>query len=180
MPGGYDYSSPGESFITICTYQRHCLFGNISDGTMHLNDFGQIVANEWIKTKQIRPDFALDEWIVMPNHIHGIVFIQSPDTSDDPVGAHSCAPLPRISPRTVGMAYRRPRSLSSFVAGFKSATTTRMNQWRDAPGTPVWQRNYYDHIIRNEVSLQHIRHYIQTNPSSWDADQLHPDNPSKW
>ncbi|HAJ62336.1 MAG TPA: transposase, partial [Cyanobacteria bacterium UBA8543] len=74
----------------------------------------------------------------------------------------------------------KPRSLSSFVSGFKSATTRRINLTRNAPGTSVWQRNYYDHIIRNESSLQNIRQYICNNPLSWEVDQLHPDNPSKW
>ena len=74
----------------------------------------------------------------------------------------------------------RPRSLASFIAGFKSATTTRINTLRDAAGTPVWQRNYYDHIIWNERSLQYMRHYITNNPLTWAEDQLHPSNPSKW
>lgn len=74
----------------------------------------------------------------------------------------------------------KPRSLSSLIAGFKCATTTRINTIRNSPGTPVWQRNYYEHIIRNESSLQNIRQYIQNNPTSWETDQLHPNIPSKW
>ncbi|MGB3491425.1 MAG: transposase [Elainellaceae cyanobacterium] len=171
---GYDYSSPGAYFITICTYHRQCLFGDIIDGEMRLNNTGQLVASEWMKTTQIRPDFDLDEWIVMPNHIHGIVVI----SSNPNVGAHSCAPL--RAPLNTGIAYRKPRSLSSFVAGFKSATTKQINLKRDALGQPVWQRNYYDHIIRSEASLQHIRQYIEANPSSWQDDQLHPNCLSKW
>lgn len=176
--GGYDYSSPGAYFIILCTYQRQCLFGVIINDQMQLNDLGQIVADEWTKTLQIRPDFKLDEWIIMPNHLHGIVLISTskqPNNKTTVVGAHSCAPLPN-NPVSKGIAYRRPRSLSSFVAGFKSATTKHINRMRDASGTPVWQRNYYEHIIRNEASLQLIRQYIQTNPLSWCDDQLHPHN----
>jgi REP element-mobilizing transposase RayT len=216
---GYDYSSSGAYFITIGTYQRQCLFGNVIDGAMHLNDMGHIVAEEWMRSQTIRQEIQFDEWVIMPNHIHGIVWIQSPDTSDNPVGAHggaparrqasqpnrddhcpnqsaktkttgeehqqsarahSRAPLQPTSQPKIGIAHRRPRSLSSFIAGFKSATTKRINRFRNAPGTPVWQRNYYDHIIRDDRALHQIRHYIQTNPSSWTIDQLHPENPSKW
>lgn len=189
---GYDYSSAGAYFITLCTHQRNCLFGAIADGEMHLNELGQIVADEWLKTLKIRPDFDLDEWIVMPNHIHGIVVIATSNQNGvgahgvkahgmeahgvgthgvgahgmeaHGVGAHSCAPL------RVGVSYRRPRSLSSFVAGFKAATTKRINITRDVPGTPVWQRNYHDRIIRDERALQNIRHYIQRNPRAWGTD----------
>ncbi len=84
---GYDYSSAGAYFITICAYQRACLFGEIVDGMMQLNEFGQIVADEWLKSSEIRREIALDEWVVMPNHIHGIVFIQ-PVESHNPVGVN--------------------------------------------------------------------------------------------
>ncbi|MCF2146535.1 transposase [Desmonostoc muscorum LEGE 12446] len=174
---GYDYSQVGAYFVTICTHQRECLFGAIADGIMELNQFGQMVADEWIRTLDIRPDFEFDEWIVMPNHLHGIVVIKQsakPTVGAHDVGAHSCAPLP------TGMLHRRPRLLSSFVAGFKSATTKRINLVRNTPGIKIWQRNYYDHVIRNESSLEKIREYVQVNPMLWMKDQLHPENPSKW
>lgn len=175
----YDYSAGGAYFITICTFQRQCLFGNITNAEMELSPLGKIVANEWLRTPQIRPNFELNEWIVMPNHIHGIIIINSPKQSNDGfVGAHS-APLPDISVQK-GIAYRRPRSLSSFISGFKSATTKQINIQRDAAGTPTWQRNYYDHIIRNDKSLQYIRQYIQNNPATWQDDQLNPNNLSKF
>ncbi len=209
---GYDYSSAGAYFITICAFQRHCLFGQVVDGEMQLNEFGQMAAEEWLHSKEIRQEIDFDEWIIMPNHLHGIVLIEStapagengqislPQAGDPegannhlplrqpPVGANGCLPssslcLPSSSWRND--PYRlvppmRPRSLASFIAGFKSATTKRINTLRDAAGTPVWQRNYYDHIIRDERSLQHMRHYIKNNPLTWADDQLHPCNPSKW
>ncbi|MEH2452882.1 hypothetical protein [Nostoc sp.] len=78
------------------------------------------------------------------------------------------------------MPSRKPRSLGSLIAGFKMAVTKRINVLRDTPSVPIWQRNYYEHIIRNQVALHKIREYVQINPQSWNCDQLHPDNPSKW
>ncbi len=174
---GYDYSLAAAYFITICAYERECLFGEITDGVMQLNEIGQIVADEWERSPEIRPEIELDNWIIMPNHIHGI-FVICESANDVAVGANDVAVGANgRSPLPIRM---KPRSLSSFVSGFKSATTRRINLTRNAPGTSVWQRNYYDHIIRNESSLQNIRQYICNNPLSWEVDQLHPDNPSKW
>ena len=167
---GYDYSQAGAYFITICTYQRECLFGEIVNSQMCLNKIGCIVAEEWLRSSEIRPGIELDEWIIMPNHIHAIVvFTHS-------VGAHSCAPLPDAPLQ--GMPYRKPRSLSSMIAGFKSAATKRINEIRQTPAIPVWQRNYYEHIIRNEESLHNIRQYITNNPSNWLYDSENPTNAS--
>ena len=166
---GYDYSQPGLYFVTICCYKRQHLFGEIVDGVMHLNQYGEIAQEEWQKSSIIRPDIKLDEYVIMPNHFHGIVII-------NPVGANCCSPL-QLSSTRLSM---KPRSLSSIMAGFKSAVTKKINIIRNAPGTPVWQRNYYEHIIRNENALNNIRQYIINNPLSWHQDQLHPDNPSKW
>ena len=164
---GYDYSQPGFYFVTICCYQRQRLFGEIVNGAMQLNRSGEIVENEWLKSAVIRPNIELDKYIVMPNHFHGIVII-------NPV-ANCSSPLPSLTHPSM-----KPRSLSSIVAGFKSAVTKKINIIRNAPGTPVWQRNYYEHIIRNETALNNIRQYIINNPLSWYQDQLHPNNPSTW
>jgi putative transposase len=170
---GYDYSAAGLYFITLCTYQRECLFGKIADGVMRLNALGQIVADEWLRSLEIRQEIEFDEWIVMPNHLHGIVAIKTIADLSDGVGANGRSPLRGVAPSM------KPRSLSSLVAGFKSATTKHINIHRNAPGTPVWQRNYYEHIIRNDPSLQTIQTYIYNNPKSWQTDRLHPSNPSK-
>lgn len=154
---GYDYSSAGAYFITLCTFQRQCLFGRITDGTMQLNESGQIVAEEWRQSSIIRQEIEFDQWVIMPNHLHGIVLINP----THPVRAHGRAPL------QTGVSYRRPRSLSSFISGFKSATTKKINTARNSASTPVWQRNYYDHIIRNEQSLERVQQYIQNNPATW-------------
>ena len=166
---GYDYSQAGFYFVTICCQGRQCLFGKISNGEMQLNQYGEIVRQEWLKSPAIRQEIELDEYVVMPNHFHGIVIIQ-------PVRANRRSPLPsNRSPLRM-----QPRSLSSFIAGFKSSVTKKINIIRHTPGTKIWQRNYYEHIIRNETALNKIRQYIINNPLSWEIDQLHPHNPSKW
>ncbi len=189
---GYDYSSAGFYFVTICTHKRQCLFGEIVNDEMVLNEYGKIIAEEWVKSAKIRQEIELDEWIVMPNHFHTIIALAQPVADiahQPPVGANGCLPsscLPSDdSPATNDNSQRvappmKPRSLSSAIAGFKSAATTRINTIRNAPGTPVWQRNYYEHIVGNQSSLEKIRHYIQNNPKSWNTDQLHPNIRSKW
>jgi len=174
------------------------MFGDIVDGQMRLNQYGAIVADEWQKSSTIRQEIELDEWVVMPNHFHGIVIINNPvgandnpvgandnpvgandnpvGANDNPVGANGRSPL-HNDPTSQRM---KPKSLSSLMAGFKSITTKKINILRDTPGTPLWQRNYYEHIIRNQDAMDKIRQYIIDNPVSWGIDQLHPDNPSKW
>ncbi|MCK4693454.1 MAG: hypothetical protein KAT23_07475 [Anaerolineales bacterium] len=156
----YDYSQPGAYFVTICTYRRKCLFGYVEKGTMHLTNFGEIARQEWLRSEEIRSEIRLDLFVVMPNHLHCIVVITH---SDGIVGAHGRAPL-----------RRSPRSLGSFIAGFKSVVTRRISQTRGTSGSPVWQRNYYEHVIRSEDELQQIREYILNNPARWFED---PDNP---
>ena len=165
--------------MTICANRRECVFGDIVDGQMRLNRYGEIVADEWQKSSVIRREIKLDAWVVMPNHFHGIVMIKNYVGANDcnPVGANGRSPLLRggSSPQRM-----KPKSLSSLMAGFKSISTKKINILRDAPGTPLWQRNYYEHIIRNPDAMNKIRNYIIDNPVSWEIDQLHPNNPSKW
>jgi len=161
---GYDYSQPGGYYVTVVTYNRECLFGEIVDGKMILNELGRIVYDEWIKTAEIRDEIELDEFIIMPNHIHGIIFIVDNRRGNRRVGAHGCAPL-----------RRQPKSIGSIMAGFKSAVTKRLNKFRKTPGTPVWQRNYWEHIIRAENDLNKIREYIINNPLQWELDDENPD-----
>ncbi len=163
---GYNYTHPGAYFVTICTYEHSCLFGRVVDGKMRLNGYGEMVRDEWFRSVNIRSEIELypDEFVVMPNHIHGIVWIV------DNVGATGRSPLPSHYPP------RGPakHSLSSFIAGFKSAVTKRINRHRHTPGGVVWQRNYYEHIIRTELALNAIRQYIRDNPLRWHLDQYNP------
>ncbi len=166
---GYDYSSVGAYFVTIVTWQRELLFGDIVDGEMILNEMGEIVRDEWERTPQIRHEVELGAYVVMPNHFHAIVIIN--DIGDLQVGAHGRAPL------RIGVAYRKPKSLGAIMAGFKSSVTKRINTLHNSLGVPVWQRNYHDRIIRNEREMARIWDYIEANPARWDDDD---ENPRNW
>ena len=171
---GYDYSQAGAYFITICTQNRHCLFGNITDGAMVLNDAGRAAADCWLQIPDHFPHVELDEWVVMPNHIHGIVIIvgannHSPVPSNNhlPIQSNHDSPPPANPPHPTGTA----RTIGSMVRGFKIGVT----QWYRQRSVPskIWQRNYWDHIIRNELELNRIRQYILDNPMQWEQDSLH-------
>jgi REP element-mobilizing transposase RayT len=155
------------------------MFGEVINNSMVLNNLGEVIADEWRKSSDIRQEIRLDAWIVMPNHFHGIVGISNSASETVVNGSHHRDAAMTDDSLLKGISMK-PRSLSSLVSGFKAATTRRINIIRDAPGTPAWQRNYYEHIIRNKVELQYIREYIWKNPSRWDVDQLHPNSQSKW
>jgi putative transposase len=170
----YDYTSAGAYFVTLCTFQKQHLFGEIVDAEMVLNELGSIVHFEWKWTEVVRPTVDMDVYVVMPNHLHGIVVLgeDNPakstenDVQDD-VGAHSCnfvclqaAPL-----------HRAKRSLGSFISQFKATTTKRINQLCDTKGAPVWHPNYYEHVIRDEKDCNRIREYIEYNPQNWQTDE---------
>ena len=160
---GYDYGQAGAYFVTSCSYDRELLFGRIEDDGVLLNQYGQIVQEEWLRTAEIRREVRLDEFVVMPNHLHGIVFID--DVVPATRRAHGRAPL-----------RRGPRSLGSLIAGFKSAATKRINAARRTPRASVWQRNYYEHVMRDERDLSRVREYIVNNPLKWALDENNPAN----
>ncbi|TRU07304.1 MAG: transposase [Microcystis sp. Msp_OC_L_20101000_S702] len=173
----YDYSQPGAYFVTICTYQKQSWFGEIKNGQIYLNQLGKIVADEWLKTCKIPPNFKLDEWVIMPNHFHGIVIINDYSGDDQSLGARD-APLDlgaRDAPLDLGARdaplQQKPNSLSSCIAGFKSAVTKRINLLRQNTDTPIWQRNYYESILRDEKYLAVVREYIINNPKNWPNDR---------
>lgn len=162
----YDYSQQGAYYVTICTFQRICLFGEIENSETRLNQIGLIVQREWLRSAQIRSNLSLDEFIIMPNHLHGIIMIESDGVSP-------------TTPRKPGLV-RPANSLSTIIWGFKSTVTKQVNWLRNSPDAPVWQRNYYEHVIRDEKDLERIREYIANNPARWAEDQENPDyNPGK-
>jgi putative transposase len=165
----HDYAG-GVYFVTICAHDRVLLFGDVVDGMMVPNALGDIVLEEWIRTEEIRAEVTLDAFVVMPNHVHGIIGIVDGATITDGVGAHGRAPL------RCGIAYRRPKSLGAFVAGFKSAVTKRINAIRGTPGGKVWQRNYWERVLRDERELHIARRYVRDNPLRWHLDRCHPDH----
>ena len=160
---GYDYSQHGAYFVTVCAHRHAKLFGAIDDGVMMPSEIGSIVAEEWCRTAELRPYVVLDGFVVMPNHLHGIITILREDDRRN----HRLARA-----HTVGAESDKLRagSLGAIIGRFKSSVTRRV---RDLPvygDLVVWQRNYYDHIIRSEKSLQAIREYIAMNPIRWTED----------
>ncbi len=166
---GYDYTAPGAYFVTLVTNQRILLFGDIVNGIMNLNDYGIIAQEEWFKAITLRPYLNLDEdgLIVMPNHVHGIVWINE---SDDIHGRGAATLRPYSKPKKECKATVDPRSLGSIIRSYKSAVSYRINQLRSTPGSAIWQRNYYEHIVRDEMELEGIGKYIITNPVNWEND----------
>lgn len=245
---GWDYTRPAAYFVTICTQDRACLFGTVERGRMWLNALGKIVAEEWQRSESIRDRVHLDAFVVMPNHLHGIVVFADPDveaptcprgyrgfgagdsgldagddgpgmpggTTDSPDppneenastgGSADGSNPPDSQPASTGGSTDKsnspnsrtastggstlggdddvrptgpaPRSLGSFIAGFKSAATMRINNHRDMPGAPVWQRNYHDVIIQNERHWRAAREYLRRNPAEWGGDRHYRDRES--
>jgi putative transposase len=160
---GYDYSSCGSYFVTIATHQHKRIFGEIFDEKMQLNYFGRIAYEQWFKTAQLRSEVTLieDEFVVMPNHVHGIIHIDPGDV----VGAQRrCAPTVDHKINVV------PHSLGSIVRAYKSAVTYAIHSKSNSPHQLIWQRNYYEHIISNERDYQNISEYIAFNPAKWQED----------
>jgi REP element-mobilizing transposase RayT len=155
----YDYASQGAYFITVCVHQQVCLFGTVDDGCIHLTQAGQMIDTAWQGLPQRFSAVVLDAYVVMPNHLHGIVVLTDLSLT---LTSQSTPPL-----------------LGRVVGAFKSLTTNayiagvRDHGWPAFAGR-LWQRNYYEHVVRDEVSLQHIREYIDGNPAHWSEDPEHP------
>jgi REP element-mobilizing transposase RayT len=134
----YIYSSPGMYFVTINTHKNIPIFGQITQGEMQLNPAGKIVQNTWQNLPNTYPGIQIDTFIVMPNHLHGILFLidGTPNTN----------------------------SVSQIIRGFKTWTARKINELQDKKGSPIWQRSFYDHVIRDERSLEKIQEYIVNNP----------------
>jgi len=203
---GWDYASSEHYYITIVTAGRERLFGDIVNGEMVLNDLGQIVYDEFFKSFELREELFLGEFVLMPNHLHAIVILDKTKCMDDVAGmrgrvetrdrvethgrvethdrveTHGRASLPQPQPNPQPPQFQRqPKSISSFVAGFKSSTIKRIDDWIDSnnlpmakfnKNNPLWQSNYHDHIIRNETEYRHISDYIIRNPMEWEEDTL--------
>jgi putative transposase len=143
----YDYSRPGAYFVTICTHNREPILGNIVNGKMELNLYGKIVSTRWRSLRRRHKYMDLDAFVVMPNHFHGIIVIRSGTKRD---------------------------AVPDIVRGFKTFSARRINQERGTPGNPVWQRNYWEHVIRDQDSFRRIHDYISTNPLRWHLDRENP------
>lgn len=160
---GYDYSQAGAYFITVCTKDRKELLGTIRDGRMRASPIGRVVRECWATLPMHYPNVQLDAFVVMPNHVHGIIVI----LDDKP---HRVRVGEGLRPSPTRKNRNRP-PLSEIVRAFKSFSARRINEETGRGGGSFWQRGYYDHIIRNERSLERIRDYISTNPSRWQYDR---------
>lgn len=151
---GYDYRQSGAYFVTLCVYQQESLLGEIADGKLRLSEIGSIVQDCWLELAQSNSFVQHDTWVIMPNHLHGILMLSEPP-EDSASG---------------------PKPLGRLIGAFKTTSTRRVNVLRDALGAPLWQRDFYEHIVRNDLDLSRIREYIAANPRTWLQDEYNPAN----
>ncbi len=155
---GYDYSQNGAYFVTICTQHRVCLFGEVVDGEMRLNDAGRMVELWWLKLPGKFPEVDIDLFVVMPNHFHGIVVLGTTGPVSAPLYTH--------------LQWFKTMTTNAYIRGVKE------RDWETFPGK-LWQRSFHDHIIRSEKELNTVREYILDNPARWEDDTFHPAKPFK-
>ena len=186
----YDYSDAGAYFVTVCAWRKENMFGKISEGKISYSDVGEIISHIWRNLPDRFASIELDEFVIMPNHIHGIIVLNVgaglalPGTRPDSPPSRTC----EIKPKRKGAASSAPTknnltnpdainhapTLGDIMRTFKSVSTIAVNRHFDRRGYPLWQRNYYEHIIRNESELHPIREYIRYNPLKWDEDEENP------
>ena len=152
----YDYSQAGAYYVTIVTHERRVLFGDVVDGEMRLNETGQLVVDVWQWLAARHPYVELDSYVVMPNHLHGIIVIDDPRRDDS-----------RIAPTN-------HKSLGRLIGAFKTVTTKRVNLAQGTPGQRLWQRNFFERVIRNDEEWNRVREYIAANPTQWETDAENP------
>ncbi len=161
----YDYTRAGAYFVTLCCHQKKCLFGEIERGIMELNAIGEVVQQVWLNLPNHFPQVELDDFVIMPNHLHGIVCLLG---NDDLINSE-----PSITPTTQMLNGTIKGSLGAILQNFKSVSTRRVNKVTRNSGT-IWQRNYYERVIRGDRAYENIKRYIQQNPLKWEQD---PENP---
>ena len=168
---GYDYTQAGAYFVTIVIQNRELLLGEIVDRVMRLNDYGRVVLEEWNKLPARFSSVTLDASAIMPNHLHGIIMIgvdgkgkasAEHGVANAKISSADALPLHPIGPIS--------GSLGAIVQNFKSTSSRRINTLRDTPGAKLWQRNYYERVVRNDRELNAIRQYVIANPLNWESD----------
>lgn len=165
---GYDYAGPGSIFFTICTDNR-ALFGNVFNLSMECNALGDIAQKEWLRTLEIRREITAHAFIVMPNHVHGLVSINPEEAS------RQWMPAPDLANDEVPLhVRRRPQSLSTMIAGYKAAVTCAARNGTLCFAGDIWQRNYHERVVRNQQEFEVIESYIKTNPAKWNEDRFNP------
>jgi putative transposase len=170
----FDYASAGAYFITICAHERRLLFGEIFGDVLVPSKIGSIVNDCWAAIPRHFPDVDLDTFVLMPNHLHGILVIRSA-----PVGVQHAGPSERRVRHAGPLQPQRwspPGSIGAIVRSFKSAVTKTCNERQLTNGTPIWQRNYYEHVIRKDEDMNRVRQYIIDNPKNWATDKENPNS----
>ncbi len=152
----YDYSWPGWYFVAMCTQDRICSLAEVRDGRVILTETGRIIERWWKWLEGHFPWVELDEYVIMPNHLHGILIINDQE--------HRLGGL-RVNPKPIGR----------LIGAFKTTSTKEINQSRKTPGSVFWQRDFYEHVVRNEADLSRIRWYIANNPLKWSLDRKNPE-----
>jgi REP element-mobilizing transposase RayT len=171
----YDYSQPSGYFVTICTKNKEYILGAMGNESMRFSAVGNIVRTCWEAIPDHLPDVELDQWIIMPNHLHGIIIIH--DHCRGEAFAETRFLLEDQSANASPLRHPKgttPRSLGAIIQNFKSVTTRKVNQIRATPGLKLWQRGFYDRIIRNKAEFDRVRKYIKENPLKWELDPYHP------
>jgi REP element-mobilizing transposase RayT len=157
----YDYTQSGMYFVTLCIQNDYCLLGKIKNKHVFPNTYGDIVIKTWLWIGQHFPFIELDQWILMPDHFHGIIIINN---NNHP---YNCRGGSRTAP--TGCQQNR-KSLGRIIGAFKTVSTKKINLMCNTPGVKLWQRNYYEHIIRNKHEYYAIRKYIIDNPKNWKSE----------
>ena len=167
----YDYSRGGYYFVTICTHKRENVFGRIENGVMKLNEAGKIIEKWIVKLNEHFPNVTNDYYCIMPNHIHIIIII------NETVHYNKNGIVETIHELSLRekIQHRRQMLLPKIIGYLKMNTSKQINIIRNTPGNPIWQPNYYEHIIRNDKSIYEIRKYIQNNPLEWEDDEYFTD-----
>jgi putative transposase len=181
----YDYSQPDAYYVTIVAWQRECLFGEVVNKEMKLNRYGEIINHAWFDLPEHYRHVSLGAFIIMPNHVHGIIVLNDDRRGGSILGDDALPDVTIVGRTTLPSdSETRPykiikrHALPEIVRAFKSFSARRINVLRRMQGIPVWQRNYYEHIIRNEKDLQNKTDYIEANPMLWGEDDENPVKPT--
>lgn len=167
---GWDYASDGCYFVTICIHERHLALGDVVGGGVRLNQFGQVVADAWRWLALQYVHVVLDEWCVMPDHLHAILKLDSRRGASQDRCRGASRGAPTGTPGPLACTPSRPKPLGQLIGAFKTVSTRRVNELRGTPRMRLWQRGYYDRVIRDAMELERTREYIRLNPTT-----EHPD-----
>jgi len=166
----YDYATAGIYFVTICTHGKKCMLGRVQEDRAVLSRTGAVVEEHWRAIPEHNPGVELDAFVVMPNHLHGLIILPKARRAQHAVPLRNKNIL--VPERTFGAL--QPRELPTLVRSFKAACTRRVNQLRGAPGQPLWQRGYHEHVVRGDDDLEQLQRYIAENPLRWALDRENP------